>query len=120
MQRFLVIVLTVLVLIVGIALADVEAPFEAEALREIAFAQAKAGDIAAALQTAERTDFIPGLFRARALSVIAISQARAGDKVAATETFAAALQTAQRIDNASVRADILRAIDVARVEPWRR
>ena len=94
----------------------------ARALRDIAATQAKAGDIAEALRTVEKIDrlYVPTRnralrdiaaahlleTRARALSAIATAQAEAGDIVEA-------LQTAEKIDEASKRAVLLSAIAAA-------
>ena len=92
--------------------------FHAQALSDIAAAQAEAGDKAGAratlaetLQTAEKIDDASG--RARALSDIASAQAEAGDKAGARATLAEALQTAGKIDEASDRARSLSAIAAA-------
>ena len=84
-----------------------DADFRAWALRDIAAAQAEAGDIAGALQTAEKIDDADA--RAWALRDIAAAQAEAGD-------IAEALQTAEKVDDAVRRARALRAIAAAQAE----
>ena len=76
----------------------------ADALLEIATAQAQEGEFAAALETAETID--RDSYRAHALREIATAQAQAGE-------FAAALETAETIDRDSYRAHALREIATA-------
>ena len=69
-----------------------------EALALIASAQAKMGNITAALETAWEIEIEKVGNRARALADVASAQAKAGDPAAA-ETFADALETARGIDD---------------------
>ncbi len=80
-------------------------------LHDIAATQAEAGDIAVAMQTAEKIDnaFNNRVWRGWALRDIAAAQAEAGG-------IAVAMQTAEKIDDASWRARALSAIAAAQAE----
>lgn len=74
----------------------------------IAVAQAKAGDIPTALQTARSIETTG--WRAVAFSDIAAMQAKAGNKVVARKTFTTALETARRVDENWNRVSVLTSI----------
>ena len=80
-------------------------------LHDIAATQAEAGDIAVAMQTAEKIDnaFNNRVWRGWALRDIAAAQAEAGG-------IAVAMQTAEKIDDASWRARALRDIAAAQTK----
>ncbi len=84
------------------------------ALREIATAQAKAGDIAAAFKTSRSINHAST--RASALGTIAAEQAKAGQRQKAGQTFAAALDTARSINIALLRGFALRDIATAQAK----
>jgi tetratricopeptide (TPR) repeat protein len=84
----------------------------AEALRDIAAAQAGAGDIASALETAQ--GILERGWRASALSAIAAAQADAGDIVGVNQTLHDARETARSIGDHLLRGEALR--DVAAVQ----
>ena len=82
-----------------------DAQESAEALALIASAQAKMGNITAALETAWEIEIEKVGNRARALADVASAQAKAGDPAAA-KTFTDALKAAKGIDNAWALAHI--------------
>ena len=86
--------------------------FRSIPLHGIAAAQAEAGLFSDALRTAEKTR-IASSRRVAALRDIAAAFAEAGHSVDAKKTFANALRTAEKIENAEFRADALRRIATA-------
>ncbi len=91
------------------------------ALAEVAVAQAKAGQRAAAKQTFERArqtaqQVADAYWRAKALTEIAVAQAKAGQRAAAKQTFERALQIAQMTKDAFQRVTILSAIATKQAE----
>jgi tetratricopeptide (TPR) repeat protein len=85
------------------------------AWQEIARAQAKAGEVRAALQTV--TNCIRDASRkAQALSAIAMTQATAGDKTGAREIFGKALQAAASVQPPDDKSESFGEIAVAQAE----
>jgi hypothetical protein len=83
-------------------------------LRNIAVVQAKAGDIATALEIAHTID--EPLYRAKALREIATVQAKTGDGQGAMQTFGAAFRAARVIRAATSRVESLCEIATAQME----